>query len=218
MGGCSRDAVSWRAVFWVNVLLAALAAVLAAQAEESRDTSAGQRVDWRGLLTGTAALTVFSVFIDRAPHWGWLSVRSAALAWPRFLCCCSCAPNEQARIPSYSWSCSGTVRSRTCEYHRRHGQHGYGGVSFRGSLSLQDQWNLPLRSAGIAFIGPAVALTVARPLAGRVGTSGALPLMAWCLGGGAALLAHLAVAPGLAGYLVAAVLCAGALGDGQRRR
>ncbi|WP_329317912.1 hypothetical protein OIE77_42360 [Streptomyces sp. NBC_01715] len=38
------------------------------QAEESRDTGGGQRGDWRGLLTGTAALTVFSLFINQAQN------------------------------------------------------------------------------------------------------------------------------------------------------
>lgn len=79
-------------------------------------------------------------------------------------------------------------------------------------LSLQGQWNLSARTAGAAFLLPALAMAVAGPLAGRITARGAAPSMAACLVGGAVGLLGLAVAPGFATYLIFSAFCGAALG------
>jgi predicted MFS family arabinose efflux permease len=50
VGGVLTDAASWRAVFWLNVPLAAFGAACAARTAESRGTGGRRWVDWPGLF------------------------------------------------------------------------------------------------------------------------------------------------------------------------
>ncbi len=60
LGGWLIDAVSWRAVFFINVPLAAIALVLAGGVPESRDDRAPPRLDVAGAVTGSVALGAIS--------------------------------------------------------------------------------------------------------------------------------------------------------------
>ncbi len=56
LGGWLIDAVTWRAVFFINVPLAAFALWMSSRAPESRDDEAAPRVDYAGAAVGSLAL------------------------------------------------------------------------------------------------------------------------------------------------------------------
>jgi EmrB/QacA subfamily drug resistance transporter len=65
-------AATWRLIFWINlpVCVAAIAVTLLAT-KESRDETAGHRVDWAGLVTLSAGLTMVVLALIEADQWGW---------------------------------------------------------------------------------------------------------------------------------------------------
>lgn len=216
VGGMLTDAVSWRAVFWLNVPLAVLGAVCASRAPESRDTSGPRTVDRAGLLTGTAALAALAVLVDRGQRWGWLTDRTAVLLvlvvllliW--FVRCerRAAAPLVRLRLfrngPYVALTLAGAVVNTATVM-----------FLFVVPLSLQGPWHLSVAAAGIAFLAPAVAMAVAGPLAGRVAPRGAVAVMAACLGIGAVMLGGLVWAPRLAVYLIVAMVGGAVLGMGN---
>lgn len=211
-GGFLTDTVSWRAVFWLNVPLAALGAWWASRSEESRDHTAPRGVDWRGLLTVTSALAVLAVLLDRVQH----GVRGLALPAVALLCL--------TLFSAFVLFERRTVHPLVGLALFRNGP--YVALTLTGAaantatvmflfvvpLSLQGQWDLSSTGAGAAFLLPALAMAVAGPFAGQVSPRGAPLVMAGCLGAGALGLLGLVLAPGLPAYLAAAVCGGAALG------
>ncbi|MFI8929270.1 MFS transporter [Streptomyces sp. NPDC053474] len=214
IGGALTDAVSWRAVFWLNVPLAALGAVCASRTAESYDVGASRTVDWRGLLTATAALATLGFLIDHTPalprpalFGGALAVTGLLVLFVRYE---RAAPRPLVRLtlfrngPYVALTLAGAAANTAT-------------VMFLlvVPLTLQGQWALPVASAGLAFLGPALAMAVAGPLAGRVPTRAAVPLMLGCLGAGALGLGSLPLASSLTAYLATATGCGAVLGIGN---
>ncbi|MDG9719751.1 MFS transporter [Streptomyces sp. DH24] len=203
IGGALTEAVSWRAVFWLNVPLAALGAVWASWTAESRDTSAHRRVDWRGLFTITAALAVLAVVVDRGRYWQWpvglagLGVVAVLLTWFVRHERVAASPLVELTLfrnrPYVALTLAGAVANTATVM-----------FLFVVPLTLQGQWDLPVAVAGTAFLAPALTMALAGPLAGRVTQRAAVRVMTGCLGVGAVVLACLAHAPSLAVYLVVA--------------
>ncbi|MCI3934762.1 MFS transporter [Streptomyces sp. AN091965] len=211
IGGALTDAVSWRAVFWLNVPLAALGAVCASRTAESYDVGASRTVDWRGLLTATAALATLGILIDRGPTLprpallgGALAVTGLLVLFVRYE---RATPRPLVQLtlfrngPYVALTLTGAAANTAT-------------VMFLlvVPLTLQGQWALPVASAGLAFLAPALAMAVAGPLAGRVPTRAAVPLMLGCLGAGAFGLGSLPSASSLTAYLAIATGCGAALG------
>jgi EmrB/QacA subfamily drug resistance transporter len=72
VGGIAVELVSWRLIFWLVVPFAALAlAIMAIAAPESRDETAGTRLDVPGLLTLTLGLTAVVLALVQGKQWGW---------------------------------------------------------------------------------------------------------------------------------------------------
>jgi EmrB/QacA subfamily drug resistance transporter len=72
VGGIAIELVSWRLIFWLVVPLAVLAlAIMAIAAPESRDETAGTRVDVPGVLTVTLGLTAVVLALIQGKQWGW---------------------------------------------------------------------------------------------------------------------------------------------------
>jgi EmrB/QacA subfamily drug resistance transporter len=77
VGGIAIELVSWRLIFWLLVPLAALAlAIMAIAATESRDETAGTRIDLPGLLTITLGLTAVVLALVQGKQWGWGSAET----------------------------------------------------------------------------------------------------------------------------------------------
>ncbi|HEY1359822.1 MAG TPA: MFS transporter [Thermoleophilaceae bacterium] len=80
LGGALTEYVSWRAIFFLNLPVAAGAvAVTLYAAPESRDESTKHRVDWPGIVTLSAGLTALVLALVEGNSWGWGSARIVAL-------------------------------------------------------------------------------------------------------------------------------------------
>ncbi|WP_309681328.1 MFS transporter [Polaromonas sp.] len=80
LGGWLVDVVSWRAVFFLNLPLAAATLWLAWYAvPDSRDPQAAQHFDWPGVLLVAGGLGALTYGLTLAPGRGW---RDAGVLWP----------------------------------------------------------------------------------------------------------------------------------------
>lgn len=72
LGGWFADALSWRAIFFINVPLALTAIAIAVRyVPESRAQSAGGSLDWPGALLATLGLGALTYALIEAPELGW---------------------------------------------------------------------------------------------------------------------------------------------------
>jgi EmrB/QacA subfamily drug resistance transporter len=80
VGGLLTEHVSWRAIFYLNLPVAAGAIWAALFAvRESRDTTVGRKVDFAGVAVLTAALTALVLALVEGNAWGWGSPQVVAL-------------------------------------------------------------------------------------------------------------------------------------------
>ena len=79
-GGFLTQSVSWRAIFFINPPIAAIAiAVTLFATRESRDETVGRTVDYPGIVTLTASLTALVLALIEGNSWHWGSARVLAL-------------------------------------------------------------------------------------------------------------------------------------------
>jgi EmrB/QacA subfamily drug resistance transporter len=80
LGGLLTDAMGWQAVFYVNVPIGILCVALSIiLLRESHDPSAGQGMDWAGMLLLTLAMLALTYGLIQANDWGWSSTRVLGL-------------------------------------------------------------------------------------------------------------------------------------------
>jgi EmrB/QacA subfamily drug resistance transporter len=80
VGGALTEYVSWRAIFFINLPVAAGAvAVTLFAAHESRDETVARIVDFPGIATVTAGLTALVLALVEGNRWGWGSPGIVAL-------------------------------------------------------------------------------------------------------------------------------------------
>ena len=83
LGGWLVDALSWRAIFFLNLPLAVATNALALYAvPDSRDPDAPQHFDWLGVLLVASGLGGLTFGLTRVPEFGW---RHASVLWPMVL-------------------------------------------------------------------------------------------------------------------------------------
>jgi EmrB/QacA subfamily drug resistance transporter len=80
IGGFLTEYVSWRAIFFINLPVAAgaVAATIFA-VRESRDESVDRRVDYPGVIALTASLTAIVLALIEGNSWGWSSTAIVSL-------------------------------------------------------------------------------------------------------------------------------------------
>jgi MFS family permease len=107
LGGVLVEQVSWQSIFFINVPFAFAAIVVTRLAAlESRDESAGRRIDVLGVITISVTLGCLVLALMYGSTWGWgrrgssLYLRSPAPASPR-----SSSPNAAADSRSSSSGC-----------------------------------------------------------------------------------------------------------------
>ncbi len=80
VGGVLTKAVSWRAIFYLNIPIALIAFVIAlVAARESRDEGGSRKIDYPGIVTVSLALTAAVLAVIEASSWGWGSARIIGL-------------------------------------------------------------------------------------------------------------------------------------------
>jgi EmrB/QacA subfamily drug resistance transporter len=98
LGGWLLETGSWRAIFLINVPVAAVAAwITRRHVPESRDTSLSGRADWPGSLAGVAALAAITYAILVLPGAGVRSPQFAAAAVLAVASSAAFAVNERRR-------------------------------------------------------------------------------------------------------------------------
>ena len=80
VGGWLTEDVTWRAIFFINVPVAAVAIVVTLFAtHESRDETASKQVDYAGIAALSIGLTALVLALVEGNGWGWGSPRILAL-------------------------------------------------------------------------------------------------------------------------------------------
>jgi EmrB/QacA subfamily drug resistance transporter len=80
VGGALTEYVSWRAIFFINLPVAAGAVVATIFAvRESRDETIDRRVDYPGVFALTASLTAIVLALIEGNSWGWTSTSILSL-------------------------------------------------------------------------------------------------------------------------------------------
>jgi EmrB/QacA subfamily drug resistance transporter len=170
VGGFLTEQVSWRAIFFLNLPVAALAIVVAlAAVRESRDRTVPRSIDYAGVGTLTVGIGALVLALIEGNAWGWGSGRIMGLVALSALGLLAFTLVERrVRFPMVEFS---FVRSRQFV--------GTNGIAFVVSfamlamfffmaLYMQNILGYSPLEAGIRFLPSTVVIIVAAPLAGRL--------------------------------------------------
>jgi EmrB/QacA subfamily drug resistance transporter len=196
-GGALIEALSWRAIFWVNLPLIALTVALTLRAvEESRDPGAFRGIDWPGIGLSAAGLggPVFALIEQPSRGWGdplvWLPLAGGIACFALFV-----VYEARARHPMLEPS---LFRIRNFTVANATTLTAYagliGGLFFVG-LYLQQVAGYSAVEAGLATTPISVVLFALSPRWGRMaaGTGPRLPMTLGPVVGGLGLLLLLRV-------------------------
>ncbi|HET6449093.1 MAG TPA: MFS transporter [Conexibacter sp.] len=170
VAGVLIESASWRAIFFLNLPVAATTVVLTLlTVHESRDATVEPRVDWLGVAALSLGLSAFVLALVEGGVWGWGSPATLALL--------ALAPLALAAFVHVER----TVRAPTLEfaYFRSHtflGANMTGlvvtlaafGAFFFNALYMQDVLGYSALEAGMRFLPLTVAVLLVAPLAGRL--------------------------------------------------
>jgi EmrB/QacA subfamily drug resistance transporter len=180
VGGALTDSVGWRAIFWINIPVGALAFVLAARFVPESRAVRPRRPDVAGQALVMIALAALTYAIIEAPNSGWTSAQTLVLFVVSAAAVVGLVRYELHRAdplidPRFFRSVpfSSATLIAVC------GFGAFAGFLFLNTLYLQDVRGLSPLSAGLCTLPMAVLTTLSAPLAGRiVGTRGPrLPLV-----------------------------------------
>jgi EmrB/QacA subfamily drug resistance transporter len=180
VGGWLTEAVSWRAIFFLNIPVAAGAiTVTLFAAEESRDETADHRLDYPGIATLTTGLTALVLALVEGNAWGWGSpqiIGLFSLAAVSFVGFVLLEPRVREPMVDFTF-----FRSRTFL--------GANVVAFIVTFSMlatfffialymQNILGYSAVEAGVRFLPSTLMIVLIAPLAGRLTDKvGARPLM-----------------------------------------
>jgi EmrB/QacA subfamily drug resistance transporter len=180
LGGALTEYVSWRAIFFLNLPVAAGAiAVTLFAVRESRDPTVSKRVDLAGIATLTVGLTALVLALVEGNQWGWGSPEIVALLVTAVVGLAAFALVELR----------GTAPMVQFEFFRSKTFLGANTVAFIVSfamlamfffmaLYMQNILGYGALEAGIRFLPSTVVIIFAAPIAGRLADRiGPKPLM-----------------------------------------
>jgi EmrB/QacA subfamily drug resistance transporter len=170
VGGFLTEHVSWRAIFYLNVPVAAAAVVAALFAvRESRDPTVERRIDYLGVGVLTGALTAFVLALIEGNSWGWGSASIIALfGAAAVLLAAFVAIELRVRVPMIEF---GLFADRSFV-----GAISVGlivsfamlGMFFFLALYMQNILGFSPLEAGVRFLPTTLMIVVVAPIAGRL--------------------------------------------------
>jgi EmrB/QacA subfamily drug resistance transporter len=168
LGGWLAQAVSWRAVFAINLPLAALALwLVAGHARESRGGAAGP-VDWRGALAATAGLGLVTWALTEAPKRGADAVVLAAGAAGVALLAGFLAIEARAQAPMMPLGLFKSARFSGLNALTLLLYAAFSGALFILPFQLLRVHHYPTGEAGAALLPLSVGLAALSPVSGRL--------------------------------------------------
>lgn len=169
VGSALIDAVSWRAIFLINVPLCLLILAVGPRLlTESKDPAATGRIDVPGVVMGTGAIAMVMFAIVQSENWGLTDVRVIGLVVAG-LALLPVLIRRSARHPepfidldlfalrSFSSAAAGVALFSTA----------FTSGFLVGSLVLQDLWDQSIRTTGLALVPGPLLAAIWSPVAGR---------------------------------------------------
>jgi DHA2 family methylenomycin A resistance protein-like MFS transporter len=172
VGGTLIDTVGWRAIFMVNVPIAAIGVALSLGVRDDDRAPRSRKLDWGGQLTAIVALVAFIGALIEGPSRGWHSasvVTAFALAltaFPAFIAierrrADPMLPLSLFRHPLFAASAIVSLASAFVFY----------GLIFALSLYFQKTRGLTPLATGVAFLPMTVMLAAAGLYSNRIATA-----------------------------------------------
>jgi EmrB/QacA subfamily drug resistance transporter len=191
-GGALIDALSWRAIFWVNIpLIVVTIFVTRAAVMESRDPEADRTIDWLGIILSAAGLggPVYALIQQPTHGWGdpmvWVPLVGGVALFSAFLIWVSRYPHSMLdlslfRIRNFAITNLETLIVYAALY----------GAFFFITLFLQETLDYSPLVAGLATTPVSVILFFLSPIFGRFSTATGprLPMAVGPIVGGLGLL------------------------------
>jgi EmrB/QacA subfamily drug resistance transporter len=170
VGGWLTEDVTWRAIFFINVPVAAIAvAVTLFATHESRDESATKQVDYAGIAALTVGLTALVLALVEGNSWGWTSPEILALFATAIIGLSAFAVIEtRVRAPIVDF---GFFRSRSflgANLVAFAISFGMFAVFFFLALYMQNILGYSPLETGVRFLPSTLVIMVAGPVAGRL--------------------------------------------------
>ena len=172
LGGWLTEDVSWRAIFFINLPVAAVAvAVTLFATHESRDETATREVDIPGIAALTVGLTALVLALVEANAWGWGSARIIGLFAVAVIGLVALRRSSSAaRAPRSSTSRSSSrARSWAPTWSRSRSRFGMFAVFFFLALYMQNILGYSPLETGVRFLPSTLVIMVAGPLVGPPG-------------------------------------------------
>jgi EmrB/QacA subfamily drug resistance transporter len=169
-GGFLTEQVTWRAIFYINVPIAAIALFAAfTVVRESRDETADRRIDYLGVVLLTVALTSLVLALIEGNEWGWGSGREIALFVTGAVATALFLVNESrvsAPVVDFTFFRSRNfVGANTVATIISFAMMG---SFFFLAIYLQDLLGYSALETGVRFLPTTVVIVIVAPLAGRV--------------------------------------------------
>ncbi|ADB52592.1 MFS transporter [Conexibacter woesei] len=170
VGGFLTEQVSWRAIFFLNLPVAAAAiAMTLFSTRESRDETVGRQLDYAGIATLTIGLTGLVLGLIEGNAWGWGSARIVGLFALAVVSLAAFVVVElRVRTPMVDF---GVFRSRQFAGASSVGfivSFGMMAMFFFTALYMQNILGFSALEAGVRFLPTTLVLIVMGPLAGRL--------------------------------------------------
>jgi EmrB/QacA subfamily drug resistance transporter len=170
VGGFLTEHVSWRAIFWINLPVAAGAVIATLFAvRESRDETVDRRVDYPGVVGLTAGLTAIVLALIEGNSWGWTSAQILGLLAGGVAALAAFVAIElRSPAPMVEFSLFRTrqfIGSNLVAFIITFAMMG---TFFFMAIYMQDILGYGALEAGIRFLPTTLVIAVTAPLAGRL--------------------------------------------------